>query len=339
MGYTINCVTFYKQKLYFTLKEYAGLFEYSYIDKRLSLVAVFEKDKFTANNLCYCLCTVGDSIIISPGLGDCFYIYSNGVLKHIDLPDDIRNRMRGPFKTQGIKFYDGFARDGKAYFVGWSINSIIEVDPESENVKEFILSQNVNYMCMASYFMNDLIYLTSRTEGKIVTFDIKLNSYQDIGIDVYLDTCGVVKYQGELFCFRRRNENLYVYKDKWDIVQGLGVENRYIKKAIVQCGKLWVFFERNNSISYIKGNTIIDVKLKNVCQFNAVGLINEGYIWGFDIINSELIIVDAKDDSVQYIKLPYINNLDNIINMVDFNHFCGEEALGINLDFLIKSII
>lgn len=331
MQYTINSVVQMGDSFFFTVKEMAALLSYNIEDKKTEIIAILERKYFTEQLMYHTLCKAGDCIVIGPGRGNKFLLYKNEKIKELTLPMELEEAIKNPYKSLAIKFNDAYEYAGKAYFIGWAINAIVEIDVEKEEVSVYSLfDDNKEYLCLSAGKDKDKLYMSSRMGKSIYEFDLKTKQFDKLGIKIDTDLYGVERLNDKFFGYKIRNEAVAEWNGAWENVN-LKKTNAFIKRIISQSNKLWIVKEEGDSIVCYSNSQVDNLPLNGYKKIQAAGILDNDRIWLFDSNNDEIIIINTNSNKIEYYKMLAIENSEMLIGNVELEQFVLNEITGIDL--------
>lgn len=338
MGYTINSLAKKGDLLYFTTKEMAGLFEYDFNDNKLRIVSVLDDEHFTSDLYYNTVCVVNNCVVVGPGRGENFYLYKNGIVKRLDLPIELKKLMKTSFRSLAIKFNCAYVCNGSAYFVGWSVNAVVEIDVDKEIVTVYPLFEtNTEYLCMSAGRNNNKLIIASRIGKTIYEFDMETKKYRNLGIELIADSWGAVEFNNKIYSYAVRNPGVFEWQNGWkNVLQGINEKN--IKRVMPCNGALWIFLEESERIIILTESGHKTIELNKCIKIAGVDYMDERKIWITDIRNDEILLVDVIDGSIDYNRIPMVSNSDFFIDNVSLDGFMLNEGLGITLESYVKML-
>lgn len=338
MGYTISSIARMNGRYYFTTKEMAGLFEYDSTKHGLTMVGIINNDYFTAESYCNTVCAVKNCIVIGPGKGDKFYLYKNGCIKELELPDELKVIMENSYKMVAIKFNCAHEYKGKAFFVGWSVNAVVEIDVDNETINAYALfEKNTEYLCMSAGRNGGKLLISSRIGNTIYEFDMETKQYKDLGIKTVSSSWGAEYGDDAIYSYAVRNPDVYIWKDSWK--NALKEKTRSNIRRVIFCnGELWVFMEEDQRIIVISQSGEDTIYLDTCRKLTAVGVINEKEIWASDSSANTIFFIDTTKKTIIYNTLPVISNSEEFIKNVELKGLTLDEGVGIGLDTFIEML-
>lgn len=324
MMLSINSITGDDEKYWFTVKEFAALFEYNCKNETARVVTLLDQDVYR-NNQYGIIKKVGRKIYIAPITAKRFCVYDidNGELTIIS---DSKIEKDSPFKFRNVMI-----RQGKLFFWGGTLEVILIVDCSTDSLNVISLlnekiSDDVKAAQGQCYFAttsDNTVSINIKKSKYIVKYDVDSNLKVIDKNPLCSSISGLCRAGGQTFFFQEGG-GIYceVNESKLDSialpVDFQGHPRSYIAGFYMN-DKIWILpFKSNMIMTYRKGDreSVCCKKYdnKNEIIYQYGGQLDNKNIWAFNAFEDCLDIIDTCAEKIKKIQISSIDDMEIIFS-------------------------
>lgn len=309
MVLTVNSITGDDEKYWFTVKEFAALFEYDCRNEKARVVALLDHDAYEFSQYGV-IKKVGRKIYIAPVKANNFCIY--------DIDSNSLKVMHNAWleEDSSFKFRNVMLSGGKLFFTGGTLETILIVDCASDSMEFIKLSEKKSDGGAQCYFAaaDDNSILANTKDGKyIVEYDIKNNIKNSCKNPLGKNITGICRTDDKTFFFQPGGKIVYTEAGKGKL-KSLELPKEFSKylrsyaAGIYMGGRIWIIPFRSNMIMTYKEDegAVCYKKYDNEKRIVYLygGQLDEKNIWASNFLEHCVDIIDTDTGELRKIKIP-----------------------------------